>query len=118
MRIFLLEGRMVVFKMLTISKIVFLALLTKIPPPPPPSPPPPLSCQRVRENTKIFFLQRLYSKNERTCKDYKDCGLKRVDISPKIVRLQCSWVQRLYDNNFHENKLIPTPFNNSIAIWI
>ena len=32
MRNFLLEGRIVVFKMLTISKIVFLALLTKIPP--------------------------------------------------------------------------------------
>ena len=25
----------------------------------------------------------------------------------KITRLQCSWIKRLYDNNFHEWKIIP-----------
>ena len=46
MRNLTLEGRIVVFKMLAISKIVFLALLTKI------------SHQVVKESEKIqkFFL--------------------------------------------------------------
>ena len=45
MRNFTLEGRIVVFKTLAVSKIVFLG-------------------QRVRENTKIFSLERQYSGNK------------------------------------------------------
>ena len=100
MRNLTLEGRIVVFKTLAISKIVFLALLTKIP------------HQVVKELEKIqkSFLWKDSTpkiRHETTCKDYKDGGLKNVDISYKIVSLQCSWIRRLYDNNFHERKLIP-----------
>ena len=100
MRNLTLEGRIVVFKTLAISKIVFLALLTKIP------------HQVVKELEKIqkSFLWKDSTpkiRHETTCKDYKDGGLKNVDISYKIVSLQCSWIRRLYDNNFHEWKLIP-----------
>ena len=35
------------------------------------------------------------------------CGLKNVDIKSKIKSLQCSWVKKLYDDNFHEWKIIP-----------
>ena len=52
LRNLILEGRIVVFKTLAKWKIVFLALLTKIP------------HQVVRKNTKIFSLERLYSKNK------------------------------------------------------
>ena len=52
MRNLRLEGRIVVFKTLAISKKVFLALLTKIP------------HQVVRKTTKIFSLERLYSDNK------------------------------------------------------
>ena len=41
-------------------------------------------------------------KHETICKDYKDGGLKNVDILCKIVSLQSSWVRRLYDDYFHE----------------
>ena len=41
------------------------------------------------------------------CNDYKAVGLKNVDIPSKIIALQCSWIRRLYDNSFHEWKLIP-----------
>ena len=34
-------------------------------------------------------------------------GLKNVDIDLKVISLQCSWVKKLYDENFHEWKVIP-----------
>ena len=85
--------QIVLFKTLAISKIVFLALLTKIP------------YQVVKQLEKI---QKSWKdptpkiRHETTCKDCKDGGLKNVDISCKIVSLQCSSIRRLYDNYFHE----------------
>ena len=40
------------------------------------------------------------------CKDYKAGGLKNVDIPNKIIAFQCSSIRRLYDDSFHEWKLI------------
>ena len=51
-------------------------------------------------------------RHEITCRDYKDSGLKNVDISYKVVSLQCSWIRRL--NDFHEWKLIPLHFNSTV----
>ena len=39
--------------------------------------------------------------------DYEYGGLKNVDIFSKVVSLQCSWIKKLFDNNFHLWKLIP-----------
>ena len=39
--------------------------------------------------------------------DYTDGGLNSVDIFSKILGLQCSWVRRLFNNNFHQWKVIP-----------
>ena len=39
---------------------------------------------------------------------YEDGGLKDVDIFKKVVSLQCSWIKRLYDENFHGWKIIPS----------
>ena len=100
MRNLTLEGRIVVFQTLAISKIVFLSLLTKI----------PHQVVKELETIQKSFLWKDSTpkiRHETTCKDYKDGGLKNVDISYKIVSLQCSWIRRLYDNNFHEWKLIP-----------
>ena len=46
-------------------------------------------------------------KNSTLCNDYEYGGLKNVDIFSKVVSLQCSWIKRLFDNNFHQWKLIP-----------
>ena len=46
-------------------------------------------------------------KHETLCNDYKAGRLKNVDIANKIIALQCSWTRRLYNNSFHELKLIP-----------
>ena len=45
-------------------------------------------------------------KHESLCNDYKAAGLKNVDISNKIKALQCSQIGTLYNNSFHELKLI------------
>ena len=45
-------------------------------------------------------------KHETLCNDYKGGGLKNIDILNKIISLQCSWIRRLYNNSFHEWKLI------------
>ena len=89
-----------VFKTLAISKIVFVALLTKI----------PHQVVEELEKTQKSFLWKDSSpktRHETTCKDYKNAGLNNVYISRKIVSLQCSWIRRLFYNNFHEWILIP-----------
>ena len=52
-------------------------------------------------------------KHETLCNDYKAGGLKNIyskkkkDILNKFIALQCCWMRRLYENYFHEWKLIP-----------
>ena len=41
------------------------------------------------------------------CKCYKEGGLKNVDVHCKILSLKFSWMKRLYDDSFHEWKIIP-----------
>ena len=47
-------------------------------------------------------------KNEQDtlCNNFTEGGLKNADIKHKILALRCSWIQRLYNENFHEWKLI------------
>ena len=37
---------------------------------------------------------------------YEQRGLKPVDMFPKITSLQCSWVEKIYDDSFHARKVI------------
>ena len=46
-------------------------------------------------------------KHDTLCDGYENGGLKSVDIFSKIVSLQCSWIKRLCDENFHPWKIIP-----------
>ena len=46
-------------------------------------------------------------KNSTLYNDYEYGGLKNVDIFSKVVSLQSSWIKKLFDNNFHQWKLIP-----------
>ena len=39
--------------------------------------------------------------------DYQNVGLKNVNIFFKIISLQCLWLRRLFDNSFHQWKVIP-----------
>ena len=63
----------------------------------------------LKKCKKVFFWNNSSPKrkHETLCNGYKAGGLKNVDIPSKIIALQCSWIRRLYDNSFHEWKLIP-----------
>jgi len=95
-----LEGKINVFKSLAFSKIIHLALVTSI------------SSDIIEHLNKIQknFLWKNKTpkiKHETLRKNYEQGGLKSVNIFSKIVSLQCSWVQKLFDKNFHEWKVIP-----------
>ena len=45
-------------------------------------------------------------KHKTLCKRYENGGLKNVDIRNKVNSLQSSWVKRLYNDCFHEWKII------------
>ena len=99
-RMLSLEGRKIIFKALAISKIVYLAFLTVFP------------------NSLIEELQKIQKKfiwhssrpkvsHKTLCNNFENGGLKHVDISLNIISLQCSWLQKFCDENFHEWKIIP-----------
>ena len=94
-----IEGRIVVFKSLAISKLIDLALVTEIP------------------TTTINFLTKIQMefiwkgkipkiRYNTLRNDYKRAGLKNVDIFSKVLSLECSWIKRLLDNLFHQWKVI------------
>ena len=100
MRNLTLEGEIVIFKTLAIFKIVFQSLIT----------PFPRHIVNKLEKIQKAFLWKNSSpkiKHEILFIDYKGGGLKNIGILNKTISLQCSWIRRLYDNLFHEWKLIP-----------
>ena len=105
MRRLSLEGKIIVFKSLAISKIVYLSLLTNIP-------------NNIVEELKKIQKNFLWNftapkiKHSTTRMDYQNGGLKNVDVFFKIISLQCSWFRRLFDNSFHQWKVIPLFFIN------
>ena len=100
MRNLTLEGKIFIFKTLAISKIVSQSVITPV----------PRHIVNKLERIQKAFLWKNSSpkiKHETLCNDYKGGGLKNIDILNKIIGLQCSWIRGLYDNSFHEWKLIP-----------
>ena len=94
------EGRIVVFKSLAISKLIQLALVTDI----------PTSTINFLTKIQMEFIWKWKNpkiKNSTLCNDYENGGPKNVDIFSKVVNLQYSWIKRLFDDNFHQYKLIP-----------
>ena len=87
-------------KTLAISKLVYLALLTVI---------PNHITEEVAKIQKSFIWHDSSPKikHETLRMEFKAGGLKSVDIRFKFVSLQCSWVKKLYDDCFHEWKIIP-----------
>ena len=99
MRNLILEGKIFMFKTIVILKIVFQSFITTVP------------KHVVNELEKIqnTFLWNNFIpniKHETLCNDYKTGGLTNVNIPNKIVAIRCFWIRRLYDDSFHEWKLI------------
>ena len=98
-----LEGRIIIFKTLAISKIVYRTFLTAI------------------RNSLVEELQRIQKRLYGTrhvqkvvLKHYvtifKKGGLKQVYIPSKNFSLQCYWFRKLCDENCHEWKMILSHF--------
>ena len=86
--------------MLALSKFVHLDSVTNV----------PTATMELLSKIQREFLWRKNKykiKHDTLCNDYENGGLKSVDIFSKIVSLQCSWIRRLYDENFHPWKVIP-----------
>ena len=109
-RMLSLEGRIIIFKTLAISKIVYLAFLIVI---------PNSLIEELQKIQKTFIWHSSRPKisHKTLCNSFDNGGLKHVDISSKIISLQYSWLRKLCDENFHEWEIIPSP-SHSIANYL
>ena len=108
MRKLSLKGKVTIFESLAISKIVHLAIITKF---------PNTVIEELKQIQKTFSWdkKKVKTKQNTLRNDYKDGGLKSVDIEHKIASLKCSWVKHLYTENFHEWKIFPSQYINKLS---
>ena len=66
-------------------------------------------CRTVEYYKKTTLFGKEKTKNETLypMKSCKNGDLKDIDIFYKIISLQCSWIRRSFDNNFHDLEVIP-----------
>ena len=92
-----IEGK--IFKTLAISKIVHISLLRDL-----------LSnaIAQLDKMQKEFICRNGNPKQKHVilCNDYRKGGRKNAGILSKVISLQCSWVKKLCDDNFHISKVI------------
>ena len=95
-----LEGKIIVFKSLAISKIVHVAYLSTV---------PKEIIEKLEKIQNDFLWNGKKAKiKSKTLSNKYDCGgLQKVDIAAKIQALQLSWVKRLNDDCDHQWKKIP-----------
>ena len=62
--------------------------------------------QKIQRNF-LWQNSRPKIKHKTFSNSFETGGLKNVDINLKVISLQCSWVKKLFDENFHEWKIIP-----------
>ena len=100
MRNLTLERKITIFKTLAIPKITHLASVAVL---------PDSTITQLNKIHKEFIWnhKRPKIKEKTLINNFDKGGLKDADIPSKIASLQCSWVKRLFDRNFHEWKIIP-----------
>ena len=100
MRQLALEGRITVFKSFAISKVKNILLITKL---------HNNTTDLTYKIQKNFLWQgkKAKIKPSTLCNGYKNEGLKNVDLRNKILSIPCSWVKRLFEDDFHDWKVIP-----------
>ena len=102
MRQLTLEGRMMVFKSSAISKVMHFLLITKL---------HNNAIDLMYKIQKNFIWQgkKVKIKHSTLCNGYENRGLKNVDLRNKVTSIQFSSVKRLFEDDFHDWKVIP-PF--------
>ena len=63
-------------------------------------------CTKYRKNF-IWQGKKAKIKHSTLCNGYKKGGIKNVDFRNKIASMQCSWVKRLFEDDFHDWKIVP-----------
>ena len=85
--------------MLAISKIAYLALITNV---------PKAIVEELQKIQKKKKISHPKIKHKTLSITFETGSLKNVDIiNLKVVSLNCSWVKKLYDENFSKWKVIP-----------
>ena len=102
-RMLSLEGRIISFKTLAIFKIVSFAFVTVS-----------TLIEELQKIQKTFIWHSSSPKisHSALCNNFENGGLKHVNTSSKIISWQCSWLRKLYDENFHEWKIISSHLIN------
>ena len=88
----IVEGKITIFKILAISKIIHLSLVTNV---------PMEMINGLNKIQKEFIWNGKNQKNYHSTlgNKYENGGLKNGDILSKVIRLKCSWIKRLYHNS-------------------
>ena len=100
MRKLTLIGKIVIFKSLAISQIVYIASICCIPQ-------CILDTLKTIQKDFIWNNKRAKIKHSTLISDYSEGGLRDIDIELKIKALQLSWLRRFFDTNHHPWKIIP-----------
>ena len=86
---FIFRRKITIFKLLAISKIVYLTLFT--------IGPKNVIFELKEIQNEFLWSNKKVKLNTQHSNDYKNGGLKNVDIELKINPLKCSWIRRLYN---------------------
>ena len=100
MRFLSLYGKIIIFKSLAFSKIIYIASMATV----------PADIIKLLENIHKDFVwdkKRPNIKHLSLIRSYPCGGLKDIDIPSKIKSFHLNWLNRLFDNNFHPWKQIP-----------
>ena len=103
-----LAGRILVFKSLAISKLIYASTMKC---------PSKQILDQMNSVHKSFIWdnKKPKIKHSTLIADYSEGEYKDVDIETKISALKVTWVKRLSDSNFHSWKIIPTILVSSIG---
>ena len=93
-----LEGRILIFKALGISKIVCLSLITTVPN-------SILNEIQTIQKTFLWYSSKPKINYKTLCNTFEESGLKNFNIKAKIISMQYSLVKKLFDGNHHDWKL-------------
>ena len=95
-----LEGRITFFKSLAASKVIHILLITKL------HDNTIDLLYKIQENF-IWQGKRAKIKHGTFCNGLENGGIKNVYSRNKITSIQCSLVERLFEDDFHDWKVMP-----------
>ena len=108
MRFLSLYGKIIIFKSLAFSKIIYIASMASV----------PADIIKLLESIHKDFVwdkKRPNVKHLTLISDYNSGGLRDVDISSKFKSLHLNWLNRLFDDNFHPWKQVPLYYFNRVS---